>query len=42
MVQNALIQMAVDQHAVWAADHRAGVKNPYIIVLDNIQVYVQC
>jgi len=38
-VQNALIQMAVDQHAVWATDHQAGVKNSYIIILDNIQVY---
>jgi len=41
MVCNALIQMAVDQRAAWARDHQAGVKTPYIIVLDNIQVYAQ-
>ena len=40
-VRNALIQMAVDQHAAWARDHRMGVKKPYLIVLDNIQVYAR-
>jgi len=33
--------MAVDKHAEWARECHAGVKTPYIIVLDNIQVYVR-
>jgi len=33
--------MAVDQRAAWATDRQAGIKRPYIIVLDNIQAYAR-
>jgi hypothetical protein len=40
-VRAALVQMATDQCAVWAQDREAGIKKPYLIVLDNIQAYAR-